>query len=166
MYANSSISYDWSDNSRPTTSGPGARDPRYCAPEVFEWESRNESADIWSLGCVFLEMQSVLLGHNIADIRSHFESCGTRATWYHKNEDAVITWFQVLLTTMSAAPCDKGIPLEWITKMVVFNRDLRICIDDLVESILGPSRRGKEIVERYCGKCCIDAYQESNNSGS
>jgi len=36
------------------TSGPYT--PAYAAPEVAEWESRNEAADVWSLGCVFLEM--------------------------------------------------------------------------------------------------------------
>jgi len=28
----------------------------YAAPEVAEWEARNEAADIWSLGCVHLDM--------------------------------------------------------------------------------------------------------------
>ena len=49
--------WDWSDLSRGTTVGKsGPYTPRYAAPEVTEWEARNESSDIWSLGCVFLDI--------------------------------------------------------------------------------------------------------------
>jgi serine/threonine protein kinase len=48
---------DWSDDSGATTTGrPGPITSLYAAPEVIAYERRNESSDIWSLGCVFLEM--------------------------------------------------------------------------------------------------------------
>lgn len=40
-------------------SGPLTR--RYCAPEVASSVSRGPEADVWSLGCVFLEMASAIL---------------------------------------------------------------------------------------------------------
>jgi serine/threonine protein kinase len=42
---------------------------RYCAPEVSSYEKSGRSADIFSLGCVFLEMLIVLsLNHTLEDI--------------------------------------------------------------------------------------------------
>jgi serine/threonine protein kinase len=48
---------DWSELSRSTTIGrSGAYTPGYAAPEVVLEEPRGSSADIWSLGCVYLDM--------------------------------------------------------------------------------------------------------------
>lgn len=48
---------DWNDESRATTTGdPGPISITYAAPEVVDRERRSESSDIWSLGCVFVEM--------------------------------------------------------------------------------------------------------------
>lgn len=48
---------DWSEQSRSTTTGrSGAYTPGYAAPEVVDEEPRSSSADIWSLGCVYLDM--------------------------------------------------------------------------------------------------------------
>jgi serine/threonine protein kinase len=56
---------DWSKDSGATTSGhPGPTSVNYIAPEVAEHEDRNESSDIWSLGCVFLEMTVKCCGAN------------------------------------------------------------------------------------------------------
>jgi serine/threonine protein kinase len=51
------ISRDWLTDENGTTIGnSGSYTPAYAAPEVVDWEARNEAADVWSLGCVFLEM--------------------------------------------------------------------------------------------------------------
>ncbi|KAF2738108.1 kinase-like protein, partial [Polyplosphaeria fusca] len=56
LYTDFGISNDFS-NSRSTTEGhPGPFTMRYCAPEVVDWGERNSKSDIFSLGCVFLEM--------------------------------------------------------------------------------------------------------------
>lgn len=51
----SRMSEESSSNTQP---GPMTR--RYCAPEVANSTSRGSKADIWSLGCVFLEMALVV----------------------------------------------------------------------------------------------------------
>lgn len=43
-----------SHESMESTSGPTALTHRYSPPEVVSYARRNESADIWSLGCVYL----------------------------------------------------------------------------------------------------------------
>lgn len=53
---------DWSDLTRGTTNdATGPYTPRFAAPEVIFEEDRNSSSDIWSLGCVYLDM---LVGEN------------------------------------------------------------------------------------------------------
>jgi len=48
---------DWSEQSRSTTTGrSGAYTLGYAAPEVVLHEPRNSSSDIWSLGCIYLDM--------------------------------------------------------------------------------------------------------------
>ncbi len=42
--------------------GPTPKTLKYAAPEAIHEERRDESSDIFSLGCVFLEMATVLLG--------------------------------------------------------------------------------------------------------
>ncbi|KAJ8115582.1 hypothetical protein OPT61_g2790 [Boeremia exigua] len=54
-------SLDTSQFSTSATDGtPNFLTKRYAAPEVLDNESRNSSSDIWSLGCVFIEILSAL----------------------------------------------------------------------------------------------------------
>lgn len=41
----------------------------YCAPEVANFEMWGGAADIFSLGCVFLEVQTVLCGRTIEELK-------------------------------------------------------------------------------------------------
>lgn len=63
---------DWSNHTTGTTVGrSGPYTPRYAAPEVVNWEPRNQSADVWSLGCVYLDM---LVRKAKASSRAPFQS--------------------------------------------------------------------------------------------
>jgi serine/threonine protein kinase len=49
------------------------RTPKYCAPEVWERGTHGRAADIFSMGCVFMEMLTVLCGIDLdefSDFRS------------------------------------------------------------------------------------------------
>ena len=76
---------DTSDVMRSTTTGPTAKTLRYCAPEVYRHESRNITSDIWSLGCVFLEMVSALKRKSAEDILRFLGKNGERKSNYHEN---------------------------------------------------------------------------------
>ena len=57
MYTDFGLSYDFGDIGRSTTTGnPQGITRRYCAPEVAEWGRRNTKSDVFSLGCVFIEI--------------------------------------------------------------------------------------------------------------
>ena len=49
--------HDWSELTRSTTEGkPDAFTRAYAAPEVINEERRSSSADVWSLGCVYMDL--------------------------------------------------------------------------------------------------------------
>jgi hypothetical protein len=51
------------------TEGPALmRTPRYISPETHEGKPRNEASDVWSLGCVFLEMLTVLTNSSVDEL--------------------------------------------------------------------------------------------------
>ena len=51
------IARDWREMAKSTTTGVfGPKSRAYAAPEVIGDQPRNTSADIWSLGCVYLDM--------------------------------------------------------------------------------------------------------------
>ncbi|OCL09242.1 kinase-like protein, partial [Glonium stellatum] len=71
-------SRNWSDETRGTTSGEIAPfTPRYCAPEVAGHDPRGRPSDIWALGCVFVEMASVLNNRTMQEMRDFFAEHGT-----------------------------------------------------------------------------------------
>ena len=71
------ISLDWSGQDQSTTTGTTFSTPRYCAPEVANHSARNSLADIWSLGCVFLEIWTVLKCDTTTALEAHMRSNGT-----------------------------------------------------------------------------------------
>jgi serine/threonine protein kinase len=75
------------------TDGPTSRTPKYCAPEVYQYESRGRSSDIFSLGCVFAEILTTYDGFHpqeFADFRCGDDSDES----FHKNLDRVTEWVQ------------------------------------------------------------------------
>jgi serine/threonine protein kinase len=85
------LSRSFASQGHSQTDGPISRTPRYCAPEVYYYERRGRAADIFSLGCVFIEMMSVVKGkhpHDFAEFRrgnGHDES-------FHANLERVLEW--------------------------------------------------------------------------
>ncbi|PVH92335.1 kinase-like protein [Periconia macrospinosa] len=64
LYTDFGVAFDASEQENTTTVGnPGAHTRRYCAPEVARWENRNRKSDIFSLGCVFIDILAVLEPH-------------------------------------------------------------------------------------------------------
>jgi hypothetical protein len=60
LYTDFGISFDADQQDTTTVGPPGRRTLRYCAPEVEDHANRNRKADVYSLGCVFVEILDVL----------------------------------------------------------------------------------------------------------
>lgn len=71
LFTDFGLSRDFSDLSQSYTSGrPDAFSSRYCAPEVAAYTKRGRKADIFSLGCVFVEIVVVLCGSTLDDLEN------------------------------------------------------------------------------------------------
>lgn len=68
---------------------------RYCAPEVASYARSGRPADIFSLGCIFLEMLALVKGVRLAELRAH---CPEHRGAFHKNLKHQQTWFTLLKT--------------------------------------------------------------------
>ncbi|KAH8693312.1 kinase-like domain-containing protein [Phaeosphaeriaceae sp. PMI808] len=139
------------NDTRSTTEGPTGRTPKYCAPEVADYAPRNSSSDIWSLGCVFLEMLTVIKGVHLDELTSFLMEHGTGTTAYHSNADAVEQWMSKLRITNTGEPNNKL--LDWIEAMLTEDRNLRPSAELLVSDII-TYRSASDRIGEFCGICC------------
>ena len=96
-----------SEDFSPTDSGShGAAlmTPKYCAPEVAAGKRRGRMADIWSLGCVFAEMITVVLGRSIDDLHSYlgFKESNDRYATYYRSSKGLSLWLRLLSNQASS----------------------------------------------------------------
>lgn len=102
-----------------TSSGPMLVTSRYCASEVIAAEKRNEAADMWSLGSVFLEIMAALQGHNVDWLKGYYATIDSGSTHFHTNSAATLKLladWSVHCTEADAAP------LRWIKSMLTIHR--------------------------------------------
>ena len=140
------ISYSAAESGHSTTEGVTAMTLRYCAPEVVKHEPRNSSSDVWSLGCVFVEIITVLKDQTIQSMREYFESHGSRGPFFSNNMEAAKEWF--LMLTATGSYFDNK-PVQWAQNMLQYDRDLRPKSRTLVETILSDHSNAE-----FCGSCC------------
>ncbi|KAK7211554.1 hypothetical protein V2G26_018732 [Clonostachys chloroleuca] len=141
------ISLDWSEQGNSTTNEELLRSPKYCAPEAdIIGQPRNRKSDIWSLGCVFLEMSAVLRGFSSDHVkkilggyeRVNFRECvdGVR--------DAISD-----VRKGGASGNYNPLELEWIEQMLYLENEKRLTSEDLQIAIT--QSRGNP---PFCGICC------------
>lgn len=79
IFTDFGIALDASGQDTTTTGTPEAYTKRYCAPEVADWEPRNRKSDVFSLGCVFMEIMAVLapdVDMGVSDSRPYWQRIG------------------------------------------------------------------------------------------
>jgi serine/threonine protein kinase len=90
-------SLDFSDDSVSTTTGrPSAWTIRYSAPEVLDCEPRNRASDIFSLGCVLIEMALGLYGYSLSEVKDHWKKTGNGQSSFACNTEATSSWLASL----------------------------------------------------------------------
>ncbi|KAJ4352207.1 uncharacterized protein N0V89_007554 [Didymosphaeria variabile] len=148
------ISRDWSKAEHSTTEDEVLKlTPRYCAPEVFEKGPRNTKSDVWSLGCVFLEIISVVKGYPMEEFNSFLLDASD-----HQSEkglwcalDAMTAWLEEIRSEKNDSADD--VPLGWIMTMIRPEKEHRIKASELVEMIVKCSSE-LEGPDLYIGPCC------------
>ncbi|RYN38916.1 hypothetical protein AA0114_g11391 [Alternaria tenuissima] len=113
-----SRSFDPQDHSQ--TDGPTALTRGYCSPEVFNFDSRGRAADVFSLGCVFLEITCVTANIDLDDFADARRGDGGDKS-FHANLDRVVQWALTSLRSSllclqdskrEARACEKVIELQ------------------------------------------------------
>jgi serine/threonine protein kinase len=88
------------------TEGPTSRTPRYCAPEVYHYERRGRSADIFSLGCVLIEIMTVIIGAHPQDFADFRRGEGQDES-FHANLSKVTSWTDGLVEPVGMCVLDR-----------------------------------------------------------
>lgn len=146
------ISLDWSETFQTTTMEPVvSHTPLYCAPEVTRaGKSRNSKADIWSLGCVFLEMMTILKGRQVNEIRKFFGEYLPQSTSYNNGLHIVYRWIEILKRTENGIGNE---PLGWIEDMLQQDPNARPSAAHLRQRLLD-SKYDVSSKVPYFGDCC------------
>jgi serine/threonine protein kinase len=147
------ISLDWESLSGSTTTDDSGKTWLYCAPEVAYYQKRNSSSDIWSLGCVFLEMITILVGLKIEYLQSYFREKNGNYRFY-TNIDMIPGWVERL---KSSSALEDATPLEWAMEMLQSDAAQRPTAAALYQSV--------GTMERFCGNCC-EIEVSSDEAGS
>jgi hypothetical protein len=91
------LSLDFSDDCVSTTTGnPSAWTERYSSPELLKFEPRNRASDIYSLGCVIVEMISGYYGTSLTDLKKHWKESGNGQSSFARNPEATVVWLETL----------------------------------------------------------------------
>ncbi|PVH99328.1 hypothetical protein DM02DRAFT_435918 [Periconia macrospinosa] len=153
------ISLDWSEIGHSTTTGPTPKTARYCAPEVSEYEPRNTSSDMWSLGCVFLEIWTVLKGETVANLHAFLEANLTLSSCYHLNTEATFQWMKNLESKPTLAD---NPPLDWIRHLLVEDKGKRWTARQLLSEI-ETVNSNPEAKFAFSGQCCIEGLESAES---
>ena len=142
------LALDWKDLAQSTTTSYCGGTPIYAAPEVIERRECNSTSDIWSLGCVFLEMATVIKGKSITAMQQYFDSQTKSKLFYH-NPKGIEDWIS-LLTNLSSMD---NSPFLWISNMLNSDREIRSRGTAVIDQIHA-SHTGCEGSNPYFGDCC------------
>jgi serine/threonine protein kinase len=145
------ISRDWTELGHSTTTGPTTKTPRYCAPEVAAYKPRNSLSDIWSLGCVFLEIWSVLCGETVSKLTAYMSSSGSCSSCYNQNPDAISSWCDMICSKLGDRELEW--PCRWIMSMLEANPKDRCNAQALFERIQEVDA-DPDVRHSFTGMCC------------
>jgi serine/threonine protein kinase len=141
------LSRDTADASSSVTSGIERGTYKYCAPEVARYEPRGRAADVYSLGCIFLEINTVQRRLSLT-IFDNFRTVNEDRS-FQNNPQKLLEWMSKL-RQISTDTSDCGVfdMVDIIEKMVSPNPSNRPAIGAVCSSLymLG------DLI--YFGKCC------------
>ena len=82
---------------------------KYASPEIMKGKRvpRDDPSDGFSLGCVFLEMATLLLGYDLKNFSEHYTSAvneSAKEEAYHCNLPKLYSWIEYLITSNNGRP--------------------------------------------------------------
>src|SRR5436190_504292 len=112
---------------------------------------------MYSLGCVFLDIMTVLKKESLNTRRDYFNNHGSKKEYIRSNQDALHSWLKVLNSRLSETLENDDIPAEWIKALVQDNPGNRPSAADILNQI-------REAEGGFCGVCCLDDDEEVESS--
>lgn len=118
----------------------------YCSPEVYEGESKGRSSDVFSMGCVFLEIETVLHSKTIeefVDFRSQSRDLDDPlAETFHDNLGRVRNWIRFLenehFRKIFHEAVKTRIRLDIISRMLAEKQEERPTMSEVTQLLGGP----------------------------
>lgn len=148
------IALDWEELSRSTTTADSGKTWLYAAPEVAKYEKRNTAADVWSLGCVFMEMATILKGQPISAMRKFFEEESGNYRFY-TNISRLTSWADNCRQLGSEKD---DVVFDWILLMLEEDPEKRPTAATLHHDIsVECTRQGVP----FSGTCCLENVESS-----
>jgi serine/threonine protein kinase len=151
------LSKDMSGASHSLTSGFDVGTFRYAAPEVAGFRPHGRAADVFSLGCIFMEMITVMAGMPLADLESARHN-GYGDNSYHSNRESLVDW--MLKSTMQSAVIRKDMDVDCAqrllglsSRMMSLDPNHRPSINEIQEE-LGEITQARDAMYGLYGTCC------------
>jgi serine/threonine protein kinase len=111
------LAHSWTTTGQSHTHGIYEGTRKYSAPETFKEEvAHNKKSDIWSLGCVFLEMWTIMKGFDLVHMDIHIKGSGSGQLIYSERLDNVTQWVKEREEVGDFKA--NNLPAQWISKMV------------------------------------------------
>lgn len=158
----------WQDLTKSSTAAGLGRTYVYAAPEANKGRATNQEADMWSLGCVFLEMCTVLrcfpVSTMLSTMRNFFDE-RTGSTAFQDNIDGLAAWLGKL---RGSSPREDDVALEWVTGMLQENPLGRLRPFEVFDRTVVEFQRSRVL---FCGMCCLHGRHsvvemDGNDEGS
>lgn len=125
----------------------------YMAPEVAKKGPRSSSSDMWSLGIIFMEMTTLLVGRSLGQLRGTLND-NVRLNmepFVWANPKVVTTWLEKLQIS-NKGPSHDNEPLEWIRDLLNPNPKSRPKAGTLMQDI--------HDTQSFNIFCCINCQPE------
>ena len=115
---------------------------KYACPEIMKGKRvpRDDPSDVFSLGCVFLEMATLLLGRNLNNFSEHYTTAindSAKEEAYYCNLPKVYSWIDYLKQSQASRP----VPLEPLLNARVERQDFGSDLDGRMIGALTHIRR-------------------------
>lgn len=145
--------FDQSSPGSESQSGPITNSLRYVAPEVADQEAEQASpTDVWSLGCTFLEIWTVLHHESLQALEQHLELSGEGHVAYEACELGTVSWIEHI-KSLSNANLE---PADWIQGMLVRDPKDRWSAHTILENI-------NQCGQDFIGNCCTQDHKEEQH---
>jgi serine/threonine protein kinase len=89
---------DFSMFSQSVTTGNDRGTPKYFSPEVAAYEESGRASDIFSLGCILLEMVAVSNDYSLQTLKNLRQR---KDTSFHANLSSILEWFNVVRVSVA-----------------------------------------------------------------